>query len=60
MNAEDDINDPRVLVLTMINLNPYISTRELQLHNLGIPYVTMWKILQRHKFHSYHILKLKM
>lgn len=38
----------------MINLNPHISTRELQ-RNLGIPYVAMWRILQRHKFHPYHI-----
>jgi len=42
INAEDDVNDSRVLVMPiMINLNPHtISTRELQ-HNLGIPYVTM-------------------
>jgi len=33
----------------MINLNPHISTRELQ-RNLGIPYVTVWRILQRYKF----------
>jgi len=39
INAEDDVKDPRVLeVLPMINLNPHISTRELQ-RNLGIPYV---------------------
>ena len=38
----------------MINLHPHISTRELQC-NLGIPYVTMWKILQRHTFYPYHI-----
>jgi len=38
----------------MINLNPHISTRELQ-RNLGILYVTVWRILQRHKFHLYHI-----
>jgi len=55
INAEDDVNDPRVLaMLAMINLNPHISTRELQ-RNLGIPYVTVWRILQRHKFHPYHI-----
>ncbi|KAL6268071.1 hypothetical protein P5V15_001159 [Pogonomyrmex californicus] len=41
-------------VLAMINLNPHILTRELQ-RNLGIPYVTVWKILQRHKFHPYYI-----
>jgi len=35
-------------------LNPHISTRELQ-RNLGIFYVTVWRILQRHKFHLYHI-----
>jgi len=30
INAEDDVNDPRVLaVLAMINLNSHISTREL-------------------------------
>ncbi|KYM84316.1 hypothetical protein ALC53_05409, partial [Atta colombica] len=58
INVEDDVNDPRVLaMLAMINLNPYISTRELQ-RNLGIPYVwrilfIVWKILQ--KFHLYHI-----
>jgi len=42
INAEDDVNDSRVLVMpVMINLNPHtISTRELQ-HNLGIPFVTM-------------------
>jgi len=38
----------------MINMNPHISTRELQ-RNLGIPYVTVWRILQKHKFHPYHI-----
>ncbi|KAL6265767.1 hypothetical protein P5V15_002578 [Pogonomyrmex californicus] len=55
INAEDDVNDPRVLaVLAMINLNPHILTRELQ-RNLEIPYVTVWRILQRHKFHPYHI-----
>jgi len=31
INAEDDVNDPRVLaVLAMINLNLHISIRELQ------------------------------
>jgi len=55
INAEDDVNDLRILaVLAMINLNSYISTRELQ-RNLGILYVTVWRILQRHKFHPYHI-----
>jgi len=55
INAEDDVNDSHVLaVLAMIYLNPHTSTRELQ-HNLGISYVTVWRILQRHKFHSYHI-----
>ncbi|KYN29435.1 hypothetical protein ALC57_01102, partial [Trachymyrmex cornetzi] len=35
--------------------NPHISTRELQ-RNLGIPYyITVRRILQRHKFHPYHI-----
>jgi len=38
----------------MINLNPHISIRELQ-RNLGIPYVIVWRILQRHKFHPYYI-----
>ena len=53
INAEDDVNDPRILaVLAMINLNPYISTRELQ-RNLGIPYVIMW--IQKHKCYLYHI-----
>jgi len=34
INAEVDINDTRVLaVLAMINLNPHISTRELQFRN---------------------------
>jgi len=42
-----DINDSRVLaVLVIINLNPHISTRELQ-RNLEIPYVTGCRILQR-------------
>ncbi|KAL6254732.1 hypothetical protein P5V15_014055 [Pogonomyrmex californicus] len=42
INAEDDVNNPRVLaVLAVINLDPHISTKEL--------------ILQRHKFHPYHI-----
>jgi len=46
INAEDDVNDLRVLaVLAIINLNLHISTRELQ-RNLGIPYVTVWKILR--------------
>jgi len=55
INAEDDVNNPRVLaMLAMINLNPHISIRELQ-RNLGIPYVTVWRILQRYKFHPYHI-----
>jgi len=31
-----------VLLLAMINLNPHISTRELQ-RNLGIPYVAVWR-----------------
>jgi len=34
----------------MINLNPHISNKELQC-NLGISYVIVWRILQRHKFH---------
>lgn len=48
--------DPLVLAVlaAMRNLNPHISTRKLQ-RNLKIPYVTVWRILQRHKFHSYHI-----
>jgi len=55
INAEDNVNDPRVLtMLAMINLNPYILTRELHC-NLGILYVTVWRILQRHKFHPYYI-----
>ncbi|XP_032689621.1 uncharacterized protein LOC116852941 [Odontomachus brunneus] len=55
MKDEDNVNDPRVLaVLAMINLNPHISSRELQ-RNLEIPYVTVRRILQRHKFHPYHI-----
>jgi len=55
INAED-VNDPRVLaVLAMINLNPYISTRELQ-RDLGFPYVTVWRIIRRHKFHPYYII----
>jgi len=55
INTEDEFNNPRVLVmLAMINLNPHISTRKLQ-RNLRIPYVTVWRILQRHKFHPYHI-----
>jgi len=38
INAKDNVNDPRVLVvLAMINLNPYISTRKLQC-NLRIPH----------------------
>jgi len=47
-------NDLRIIsVLAMINLNLHISTRELQC-NLGIPYVTIWRILQRlHKFHPF-------
>jgi len=50
INAEDDVNNPPVLaVLAMINLNPHILTRELQLTNLGISYVTVRRILQRHK-----------
>jgi len=45
INAEDDVNNPRVLAtLAMINMNPYISTRELQ-RNLGISYITVWRIL---------------
>jgi len=52
INAEDDVNDLRILVLVMTNLNPNISTRDLQ-RNLGIPYVTVWRILQRHKFPYY-------
>ena len=52
INAEDDVNDPRVLaVLAMINLNSHFDQGIAQY--LGIPYV--WKILQRHKFHPYHI-----
>jgi len=39
INAEYDINDV-LAVLVMINLNPYISTRELQ-YNLGISYIYM-------------------
>jgi len=55
INAEDDVNDPRVLaVLVMINLNSHISTRKLQ-RNLEFLYVTVWRILQRHKFHPYHV-----
>ena len=54
INAENNVNDPRVLtVLATINSNPHFI-RELQ-RNLGIPYVTVWRILQRHKFHFYHI-----
>jgi len=41
-------------VLAVINLNLHISTKKLQ-RNLGIPYVTVWTILQRHKFLLYHI-----
>jgi len=45
ISAEDDVN-PRVLaVLAMINMNPHISTRELQ-HNLGNSYIIVWRILQ--------------
>lgn len=43
----------RVLAV-LANLNPHISIRELQ-RNLGIPYAIMWRILQRYKFHLYHI-----
>ncbi|KAL6268282.1 hypothetical protein P5V15_001398 [Pogonomyrmex californicus] len=46
--------DKKNFITRQINLNPYIPTRELQ-RNLGIPYVTVWRILQRHKFHLYHI-----
>jgi len=54
INAKDDVN-PRVLtMLAIINLNLHISIRKLQC-NLRIPYVTVWRILQRHKFHPYHI-----
>ena len=55
INAKNDVNDPRILaVLAMINLNLHISTRKLQC-NLEILYIIVWKILQRDKFHSYHI-----
>jgi len=55
INTEDDFNNPRVLaVLAMINLNSHISIRKLQ-RNLGILHVTVWRILQRHKFHLYHL-----
>jgi len=59
INTEDDVTDPRVAsvvlaMLVIIKLNPHISTRELQ-RNLKILYITMWRILQKHKFHPYHI-----
>jgi len=55
INAEDDVNDPRVLaVLAMINLNLLI----FRLENCNVIkefLMSLCWILQRHKFHPYHI-----
>lgn len=52
---EDDMNNPLALtVLTVVAINPHVSTREIQ-RMTGISYVTVWRILQKHHFHSYHI-----
>src|SRR5580765_557072 len=52
---EDDMNNPLVLtVLAVVAINPHVSTREIQ-RMTGISYVTVWRILQKHHFHSYHI-----
>lgn len=48
-------NDPRVLVvLAMVNLDPHISTRQIQ-EQSGIPRETARRILKVHRFHPYHI-----
>jgi len=49
-------NDPRVfVVLAMVNLNPHISLRQIEIQS-GIPKSTTQRILALHNFYPYHII----
>ena len=53
---EDDDRDVRVLVvLGLINLNPYISSRQIE-RETGILQRTVIKILRRNRYHPYYII----
>lgn len=47
-------NHNLIAVLAAAAYNLYASSREIS-HQSGIAHTNIWKILKRHKYHSYHI-----